>query len=354
MRVSVIGAGVVGLATTRALRDLGAEVSCFESTGPMSQRSSGSSRIFRHAHGDPALVELAIEAGLLYSQWAAQAGRQLVGTGGTVVHGPEVADWAEAMTQAGAEVSLIDVESVAPPLPVPSLTGLTLLDHSGGVINAAAVGEFLVREAGPRLIRRAVRQVEPISDAIRIHHTGGVMECDACVIAAGAHTGWLAAQVGLTVPSTFGHHVRFTFPMADTSARPPCLIDRSQSWYPGFTSYQHLTAPGRWAVGAHLSGELAAGAEDRESFTRRSRRCTEQYVQENLPGVGVEPIEELYCDVLDGWGDGFVIQRSGAVLTLQGDNLFKFAPALGRILARAAIDRSTPRSWEPVAADATR
>lgn len=354
MRVSVIGAGVVGLATTRALRDLGAEVSCFESTGPMSQRSSGSSRIFRHAHADPALVELAIEAGLLYRQWASEAGRPLVGTSGTVVHGPDVADWAEVMAPAGAEVSLVDVKSVVPPLPVASLAGLALLDHSGGVINAAAVGEFLVRAAGPNLIQRTVRQVEPISNSIRIHHGDCVTECDACVIVAGAHTGTLAAQVGLAVPSTFGHHVRFTFPMEDTSVQPPCLIDRSESWRRGFTSYQHLTAPGRWAVGAHLFGELGAAGEDRDSFTRRSRRFTEQYVRDNLPGVGVEPVEELYCDVLDGWGDGFVIQRSGAVLTVHGENLFKLAPALGRILAGAVMDGSTPRSWEPVAADATR
>jgi sarcosine oxidase len=57
VRVAVVGAGVVGLATTAALLERGADVVCFERAGgPMTERSAGSSRIFRLAHGTPELV----------------------------------------------------------------------------------------------------------------------------------------------------------------------------------------------------------------------------------------------------------------------------------------------------------
>ncbi|OLT03813.1 hypothetical protein BJF90_03930 [Pseudonocardia sp. CNS-004] len=63
MRVAVVGAGVVGLSATAALLELGAEVVCFEQAGaPMAARSVGSSRIFRLAHREPALVRRAAEA----------------------------------------------------------------------------------------------------------------------------------------------------------------------------------------------------------------------------------------------------------------------------------------------------
>jgi sarcosine oxidase len=348
VRVSVIGAGVVGLATTHALQGQGVRAQCLESVGPMSQRSSGSSRIFRHAHGDPALVELAIEAGRRYRDWAAEAGQPLLSECGTVIAGDRADGWAQAMAEAGAELELVEGAGLAARLPVRALAGRVLLDPAGGVIDAAAVGEFLVRAVGPALVRGAARRVEAVPGGVRVHHDGGVADCDACVIVAGAHTGELAAQVGLAVPSTLAHHVRFTFPMPPRRAAPACLIERGESWRRGFTSYQHQTAPGRWAVGAHLSGELGSAGSDRAEFVAVSRRVTQHYVRENLPGLGTVPVDELYCDVLDGWGDGFVIQRRGAVLTLHGSNLFKFAPVLGRILARAAMDGSTPRSWEPV------
>ena len=72
MRVAVVGAGVVGLSTTAALLERGADVVCFERAGgPMTERSAGSSRIFRLAHGDPELVALARTARAGFERWQA-------------------------------------------------------------------------------------------------------------------------------------------------------------------------------------------------------------------------------------------------------------------------------------------
>jgi sarcosine oxidase len=215
-----------------------------------------------------------------------------------------------------------------------------LVDPGGGVIDAAAVGEYLIRRVGKNLVGRAVHRIEPAGDRVRLD--GAVF--DSCVIVAGAATAALAGQVGLRVPTRLAHHCRFTFALADPAARPPCLLERSGAWQPGFTTYQHLTAPGKWAVGAHLPDTpLGVDQVSKDSAIAVARQATADYVRENLPGVTAEPVEALYCDSLQS-GDGYQVQRAGAVLSLHGDNLFKLAPILGEQLAAAAVTGSTPAS----------
>lgn len=56
VEVAVIGAGVIGLATTLALRDADVEVICFEAGRPGSGQSAGETRVFRHRHDEDRLI----------------------------------------------------------------------------------------------------------------------------------------------------------------------------------------------------------------------------------------------------------------------------------------------------------
>ncbi|HEY2204037.1 MAG TPA: FAD-dependent oxidoreductase [Pseudonocardia sp.] len=356
--VVVVGAGVVGLAVSAALRASGARVTCREAVGPMTQRSCGSTRIFRLAHGDPALVELAAAARARFGQWRPG----LVGGHGVVVTGDGAPRWAQAMRAAGAPVREVD-GTAGLGLPVRPMPGPALVDPSGGVLAAGEVAELLTERVGDALERRPVRSLEPAGSGVRVDGE----RFDACVLAAGAGTPALAAQVGMTVPGQLSHHCRFTVTLRgadtalDTTAGaaldtaldtavgggdgPPCLLDKGGAWRPGFTSYQQLTGPGRWAVGAHWPDAVSGLHQiDRAAFVAEARARTVEYVRENLPGADPEPVEELYCDNYEGWGDGFEVRRAGGVLAVYGDNLFKLAPVLGERLAAAALDGSTPGS----------
>jgi sarcosine oxidase len=348
--VAVIGAGVVGLATSAALLEAGAEATCFEAVGPMTQRSAGGTRIFRLAHGRPELVELAQRARQAYQRWDPG----LVGTEGTLVSRPDAQSWAEAMRTAGAAVEIRDGSPGLPDgrsgeLVVPGLDlGPVLMDPAGGVIRAAGVGRFLLERVSPHLVNLAVTRLEPTTDSVWVHTPEASTRFDACVIVAGAGTAALAEQVGLSVGTPLEHHARFTFSLRDPLARPPCLLDKSQAWQPGFTSYQHLAAPGRWAIGAHLASlAVDVATVGKQTAIDEARELTVRYARENLPWLEPEPVDQVYCDPPRAGGDGFLVRRSDRVLCLYGDNLFKFAPVLGSLLANAAVDGSVFDSIPP-------
>jgi len=343
VKVAVVGAGVVGLSTVLSLLEFGADVACYEAAAPMSQRSSGASRIFRLAHGSPELVELAEAARRTYAVWSERAGAELVGGGGTAIAGPDVGEWSVAMSAAGAPHRVEDGQRRLG-LPDRSIGGPVLFDPAGGVIDAGRIGEFLIARTVPAVALDTVYRIELLDSGTRVWSAGGRRDFDACVLVAGAATCSLAAQVELYTPSALFHHVRLTFPLADPARRPPCLIDKSESWRPGFTTYQHLTAPGKWAVGAHFDPADTAWELGRDRVVATSRRLTVDYVRQKLDGVEDRIVDELYCTVTASWGDGYGVQRNGGVLTLYGDNLFKLAPVLGQLLADAALSGSTPKS----------
>ena len=341
MRIAVVGAGVIGLATADALGRRGAEVVCLEADVPMAARSTGSSRIFRLAHADPGLVAYAARARTLWAGWSERAGTPLVGAEGAVLTGPPARDWSAAMAAADAAHSLVD-DPATLGLPVASRSGPALLDPAGGGIDAAATAAFLQAVVGPALRPGYVHRLAVADSGITLHSSAGTLTADRVVIAAGRGTWQLAAQVGMYVPTALAHHVRFTFPLRDPGARPPCWLDRTQTWRPGFTTYQQCSAPGRWSVGAALPADDQAWERGRAAVTARSRDLVRAYVREVLVGVEDEIVEEVYCDFPPGLGDGIHVTSAGPVTAVWGDNLFKHAPAIGASLATALVDDVVP------------
>ena len=62
------------------------------------------------------------------------------------------------------------------------------------------------------------------------------------------------------------------------------------------------------------------------------------YVGRALPGLRPEPVEEVHCWATDlPWNeDAIGIWQQDDIIAIGGHNLWKMAPALGRILAEAA------------------
>jgi sarcosine oxidase len=331
MRVAVVGAGVVGLAVVAALQERDADVICFERAGaPMTERSAGSSRIFRLAHGTPELVDLARTARAGFDRWQARSGGALISPVGCVISGTGVPDWASAMAAAGAAHELVDADRLR--LPVRRAPEPALLDPAGGVIDVDAVRALLVERAGPAVVAATVHAVEQGPAGATVFGSAGTGRFDAVLLAAGAGTSPLAAQVGIHTPTPLSHHVRFTFPVAPGDR--PCWIDKPAD-EPG--TYQHRSGPGRWSLGGYVDPVHTAWELGREAATAASRDAALRYARERLT-VEPEIVGSLYCTHVPDLGDGYTIRRAGAVLAVSGENLFKLAPLLGDELADALLD----------------
>ena len=191
-------------------------------------------------------------------------------------------------------------------------------------------------------MRDTVYRIESnAAGGVTIGSAAGKEVYDACIITAGAATSQLASQVDLYTPSALLHHLCATFRLRDPRQQPPCLIERHSPWRPGVSTYQHLAAPGLWAVGAHVDPADCAWERGRDLVTSFERRLLMEYVRENLDNVDADIVSELSCNMASGWGDGFGVARTSNVVALYGDNLFKFAPVLGEILGGAVISGAT-------------
>lgn len=339
-RVAVVGAGIVGLATSYALMEAGAKVRCFEAETPMAARSVGDTRIFRLAHGDPLFVSYARRSLELWRGWERSSGRRFIGDEGAVVSGEEALGWYEAMRDADAPAQLFD-EAASLRLPAPSPRGPFLFDPAGGAIRARAAGEFLLEAVGSSVVGGLVLDIDsrPAGAVVRFETPGrgepDAWECDEVVIVAGLGTATLAARVGLAVSNAVEHHSRFTFQLADPGAAPPCWLDRS-GWRAGLNTYAHVAAPGLWAVGGGAVDVDTRWEIGAEQAAANSRAAIVDYVRGYLPGVVPEIVDEIRC-VPPLLGDSFDAVREGPVLAFEGGNLFKLAPLLGTMLANAAL-----------------
>jgi sarcosine oxidase len=328
VRIAVVGAGVVGLATAACLVRDGVEVVCFERSTVMGERSAGSSRIFRLAHVDADLVRLADRARAGFARW----GAGMVDPVGCVVSGGDAAERARAMAAVGVAHELRDdADDLGLPVAGP-VAGPVLVDPSGGVVDVDAVRTRLVGISGHTVVRAEVGRV----DGTAVWVGGATQAFDAVVLAAGAGTAALAADVGIDLPSALQHHARFTFPLPDR--RPPAWIDAPPT---GLRTYQHRSGPGRWSVGGTVDAAAVAWEVGPDAATAASREAVLRFVRERLTVVP-EVVETLYCTHAPDTGDGITFARSGAVLAVWGENLMKFVPVLGEALAAAAVDGSTP------------
>ena len=346
MKVAVIGGGVIGLSATIALLRQGADVRCYEPGEPMGERSTGDTRIFRLAHAYPDMVALAGQSQALFADWSRRAGATLVDEVGAVVSGAGAGKWADAMDTAGAAHELVEPGSPLLRLPARTFAGPALIDPAGGVIRVDRIRTFLIDAVGNHLRQLHVDAVEETTSGVRVTSGPESDTFDAVVICAGAGTSALAAGAGIDTPAALEHHLRVSFPIRPDAPAPlQCWITEPADGLLG--TYQHQAGPGSWAVGGDLDPALVSWAGGRPAAEQASLHALTDHVAEHLPFVEPRPIGRVYCTHNPDLGDGLQFVRRGRVLAMYGENLMKFAPLLGEMLAQACLDGSTPANAGP-------
>jgi len=344
--IAIVGAGVVGLSVTHALRERGVDVTCFDHGEPGQGQSAGSSRVFRHHVGTPELAALAVESRSAWQDWSERAGEPLLRQDGWVrLGGDRDADLA-LLTDAGIPATELDPDEAVARMPIIARPErAVLLDPLGGATRTDATIAALVRWTSPSLRHARVLEVEADGDAVLLRTDRGEHRCARCLICAGAGTDRLAARAGLPIAQHRRVHGRLTFRRRRGIGAPmPSWSDRSGEH--GEAAYGLAPDPETYAVGigaldAYPEGlpeseHVPAGTDLREPFAR-----IVAYVTTAFTGLDPEPVGEIvrYTTTLDGRDDdAFALRRDGPIAAFAGGNLFKFAPVLGTRLAAAMLD----------------
>ena len=344
--IAIVGAGIVGLSVTHALRERGMDVTCFDHGEPGQGQSAGSSRVFRHHVGTPELAALAVESRAAWEDWSQRAGEPLLRQDGWVRLGGDRA--ADLALLGGARVPAIELdpdEAVARMPVIARPDGPVLLDPLGGATRTDRTIAALVRWTAPSLRRARVLEVAADGDGVLLRTDGGEHRCARCLVCAGTGTDGLATSAGVPIVQGRRVHGRLTFRRRRGIGAPmPSWSDRSGAY--GEAAYGLAPDPETYAVGIAALDAYPEGPPDSETVPpgtdlREPFRRIVAYVSAAFTGLDPDPVGEIvrYTTTLDGRDDdAFAFRRAGPIAAFAGGNLFKFAPVLGTRLASAMLD----------------
>lgn len=347
--VAVVGGGVMGLATARALAPQ-ARVVVFERFEPRHERgaSHGDERMFRYLYPDATYVQLAADSEEGWRRLEHDAGRTLLHHVGSLLHGPD-ADLDAAVKAAGdcgVDVERVSAASAERRWPGMRFAGDVVVQPQAGWIEAAATVQslaVLATRAGADIrfgSQVTALQVSGDGDGVVVHLDGGTVRADVVVVAGGAWTSGLLPELALPPLVTTEEHVLFFEPRES----PPGA---------GITTFLHedeitvygLPGPsGLVKVGEHHNGAVVTG--DERTFVTGPERVDrmERYVAEWLPGLEPTALRTSTCLYTSTATLDFVLDRVGPVVVAAGfaGHGFKFVPEIGRRLAAMAMGDEPP------------
>jgi sarcosine oxidase len=328
VEVVVVGAGVMGLATARALAQAGHEVVLFEQhrLGHDLGSSHGASRIVRLSYPDARWVRLAQESYPLWRALEAEAGTPLLELYGTL----DLGDWPlnrDALAACGVASEVLERAAVERRHGILLEPGeQALFQADGGIVYADRALEALAAsaaQAGTELREGVRAAVEEQNESV----VAGGIRARAAVVTAGS---WAPKLFAVDATAT-----RETVSYFSLAKPVPSVIDTNAGTHPGYA----LTAPGGLLkAGLHQTGP-AIDPDEPGGADPRLAEATGAWVArrfgERGASVGLET-----CLYTLRENDEFLLERRGRVVIGSpcSGHGFKFAPAVAQRLAALALE----------------
>ena len=325
--VVVVGAGVMGAATARALAQQGRDVLLVEQfeVGHTRGSSHGRSRIVRLAYPEVEFVELAQEAFAGWRELEQESGQQLLELNGLL----ELVESAgqssqDALEAVGAEYELLGAGEARGRWPVGVPEGWTaLFQPEAGIVRSDLAHRALVDGAvanGARLQENT--HIESLDD----------VEAKAVVVTAGAWVTDLVPDLPVhTTRETVAYFRREGEPLPSIVALDP--VTRGHAMYSLHDPEHGLKA------GAHHAGARVGPDVPGEADPALVERIID-WVARTYPDADPDPVAAETCMYTTTADEHFILERHGKVVigSACSGHGFKFAPAVGARLATLAAD----------------
>jgi sarcosine oxidase len=353
VEVAVVGAGLLGSATARALAARGVPVLLFEqfALGHTRGSSHGATRIFRYSYPDPCYVEMAVRAGESWARLTADAGEELLVRTGGLDAGPGAEDCAEALAECGVAHSWLTESQVRDRFPGigPHPGERMLFQPDSGVCLAGrtvtALQRLAARDGAEIRAQAPVLGIEPGGDQVLLRTAAGEVTARVAVVTPGPWAHGLLAGALPQVPGLTAtvQQVRYFAPR-DPAAAWPTLIEWPLEGLCWYAVPAAGVAPGI-KVAAHIPGPAVDPRDG--PFTAIDRALEEEaagYVRARLPGLDPAGLGAETCLYTMTPDEDFVIDRTGPVVVGGGcsGHAFKFGPLLGEFLADLAMGQDIP------------
>ena len=315
--------------------------------GHVNGSSHGAVRVYRQGYDESDYIALARRALPLWRRLEEESGRALLTMTGVVDHGPaaEIEPVVQAFRANDVPHEVLDPDRAAARWPGMRFDERVVHHADGGRVAAQPTVDALLGRA--RSLGATVRtgtpvdRVEPDGTGVVAGLTyGEVVRADVAVVTAGAWTGGLLDGV-------------VDLPPLQVSAEQPMhfrpLTGRDEDWIPfvqrGPEGVYGLGDPGSGVKVAEHYRDEWLDPDDRPYDAdpdATARLC--DYVRRWLPGLHPEPVGMTRCLYTTTPDKDFIVDRSGPVVVGAGfsGHGFKFAPAIGELLADLAEGATQP------------
>ncbi|GLA54675.1 hypothetical protein AnigIFM63604_000821 [Aspergillus niger] len=355
--VAVVGLGALGSAAAYQAASKGAKVIGFEQfeLGHVRGASHDTSRIVRTSYGSPEFVALARSA---YKDWAAleeRSGLRLLDiTGGVVLlprGGPTPSsDFTKSLDANGVPYEVLDSKEVNrrwPGFKIPDGIDAVYTADTGIVHASKAVATMQYQARGQGAVlrdRTRVERITPDADGVVIDTSRGQVRARKVILAADAWTNKLLGPLGVSVPLTvMQEQVTYFKPINPDLYEPerfPVWIWGGDQWFYGFPNYGEPT------IKAGQDAQQNIMNPDNRTFVPSPKvlETLTGFMDTIIPEHGPE-LRTVTCQYAITPDRQFIIapvdNYPDIIVALGNGHAFKFAPAIGRVVAELALDGKT-------------
>jgi sarcosine oxidase len=341
--VVVVGAGLLGLATARALSRRGREVVVLEqaTVGHRRSGSYGASRIFRLGYPQRRYVRMALAALDLWRELEHETHERLLHVTGQVSFGPGLEDLRAAMVAAGAPVESMSAADAAATFPHIRGDGPAVFEPASGVLDAPRClnafrhdASFEIRE------HQRVRHISDDNGYATVATDSSTFRADVVALCPGPWSVSVLAPFAPTGSFATLEHVAYVRHLDGALPSMPILITHDSPLLYGLPT----ASLGMYKIAHHHAGavvdpdgsRLDADADAVARLVEAARRW--------LPGFDPEPALVETCLYDNTPDDDFILDRRGRIVVGAGTSGhgFKFGPLLGELIADLATG-DTPR-----------